>query len=497
MSDTTGTGASDTTGTGASDTTGTSDTAASRDVDVVVVGSGAAGLCAALSARARGARRVLVAEAEAVVGGSSRLSGGLVMGAGTRYQRALGIHDDAASLYHDYLQLNRWDVDAAVVKRFTEMAGPTVEWLGDLGVEYHEQLVYGGDERVPRVHVPVGRGQGIVDVLHRRCREADIDIALGRRVDRLLVDGGRVVGVAVGEDEIRAGAVVLAAGGFGNAPERLAAHFPSAAATGEAWYIGAEGSRGDVLDLGAQVDAQTTGHDRGLRLLHTGVDRIYEAYLPGWLVLVDTEGRRFCDETAPYGMMDHLMRMHGDRAWAICDQATLEAATASGMARYKQTIPGSSKRQSPHWTTDVMELMLTAGRARRAATLDDLAFGIDVDAAVLRGTIERYNAGVDAGEDLTFAKDPSFLEPVREPPFYAVEMRPSTVCFTAFGLRIDREARVLDQASQPIAGLFAAGECTGGVVGAQYVGSGNSYANITVFGRIAGERAAAFARTGR
>jgi len=86
---------------------------------------------------------------------------------------------------------------------------------------------------------------------------------------------------------------------------------------------------------------------------------------------------------------------------------------------------------------------------------------------------------------------------VREPPFYAVEMRPSTVCFTAFGLRIDREARVLDQASQPIAGLFAAGECTGGVVGAQYVGSGNSYANITVFGRIAGERAAAFARTGR
>jgi succinate dehydrogenase/fumarate reductase flavoprotein subunit len=75
-----------------------------------------------------------------------------------------------------------------------------------------------------------------------------------------------------------------------------------------------------------------------------------------------------------------------------------------------------------------------------------------------------------------------------------VEMRPSTVCFTAFGLRIDRDARVLDLASRPIPGLFAAGECTGGVVGAQYVGSGNSYANITVFGRIAGEQAASFAR---
>lgn len=467
-----------------------------RDVDVVIVGSGAAGLSAALAARARGAKRVLVAEAEGVVGGSSRLSGGLIMGAGTRYQKALGIHDDAESLYHDYLQLNRWDVDAAVVRRFTEMAGPTVEWLGDLGVEFHEQLVFGGDERVPRVHVPVGRGQGVVDVLAGRCRDADVDVALGRRVDRLIVEAGRVTGVAVGDDEIRCGAVVLAAGGFGNAPERLAEHFPSAARTGEAWYIGADGSRGDALDLAAQVQAQTTGHDRGLRLLHTGVDRIYEAYIPGWLVLVDADGRRFCDETAPYGMMDHLMRMHGDRAFAICDHATLEAATRSGVARYKQAIPGSSKRQSPHWTTDVMDLMLKAGRARKAGTVADLALALDIDAAVLVGTIDRYNASVDAHDDDQFGKDLKFLEPVREGPFYAVEMRPSTVCFTAYGLRIDRDARVLDVGSRPIPGLFAAGECTGGVVGAQYVGSGNSYANITVFGRIAGDGAASFAITG-
>jgi succinate dehydrogenase/fumarate reductase flavoprotein subunit len=80
-------------------------------------------------------------------------------------------------------------------------------------------------------------------------------------------------------------------------------------------------------------------------------------------------------------------------------------------------------------------------------------------------------------------------------PFYAAEMKPSTVCFTAYGLRIDRDARVLNNASTPIAGLFAAGECVGGVVGAQYVGSGNSYANVTVFGRIAGESAARHATT--
>src|SRR3954471_17728982 len=232
-----------------------------RDVDVLVVGSGAAELAAAPSARENGAGRVLVAGAEGVVGGSSGLSGALTMGAGTRYQQALGITDDADSLFHDYMTLNHWDVEAAVVRRLADLAGPTVEWLGDLGVEYYDQMVYGGDERVPRVHVPIGRGQAVVDALHRACRQAGIDVALGQRVDRLLVEDGAVTGVAVGQDTITAGAVVLATGGFGNDPARLAAHYPSAAATGWTWYIGAPGSRGDALDLADQVGAQTLGHD--------------------------------------------------------------------------------------------------------------------------------------------------------------------------------------------------------------------------------------------
>jgi flavocytochrome c len=462
-----------------------------RDVDVVVVGSGAAGLAAALSARSCGAASVLVAESEAIIGGSSRLSGGLIMGAGTRYQRAAGIEDSAAALFHDYIALNRWNVDIAVVRRFTERAGETVEWLGDLGVKYHENLVFGGDEAMPRVHVPIGRGQAMVDVLAHACRNADVDVAVGRRVDRLLVDtDGAVNGVAVGDDVITCAAVVLAAGGFGNNPAKLAAHFPSAAATGNAWYIGADGARGDALDLGAQVDAQTIGHDRGLRLMHAGFAPIYEAYIPGWLLLVNSSGHRFTDETAPYGMMDFLIRQQGDRAFAICDRATLEAATTRGIARYKQMIPGSTKRQSPHWTTDVIDQMVKDGRVYTSATISGLAARIGVPPVALVGSVDRYNRGVTAGEDDEFAKDPKFLEPVASAPFYAVEMKPSTVCFTAYGLRIDRDARVLNTASTAIPGLFAAGECVGGVVGAQYVGSGNSYANVTVFGRIAGEAAA-------
>jgi fumarate reductase flavoprotein subunit len=210
-----------------------------RDVDVVVVGSGAAGLSAALSAWEHGARSVVVAESEGVVGGSSRLSGGLTMGAGTRYQRALGIEDDPESLFHDYMQLNQWKVEPAVVRRLAELSGPSVEWLGDLGVQFYDQLVFGGDERLPRVHCPIGRGQAVVDVLLHHCRERGVEIALGRRINQLLVERDAVVGVAVGEDTITAGAVVVAAGGFGNNPEKLARFFPAAAETEWAWYIGA------------------------------------------------------------------------------------------------------------------------------------------------------------------------------------------------------------------------------------------------------------------
>jgi fumarate reductase flavoprotein subunit len=465
------------------------------DVDVLVVGSGVAGLAAAVAAREHGAGPVLVAESEDVVGGSSRLSGGLTMGAGTRYQRALGIEDDADALYHHYLTLNHWDVQAGPVRRLCDLAGPSVEWLGDLGVEYYEQLVYGGDELVPRVHVPVGRGQGVVDVLHSTARRAGVDVALGLRVDRLLVEDGSVVGASVGDDAVTASAVVLASGGFGNEPDKVAAHFPSAAATGWSWYIGAAGARGDALDLVAPLGAQVVGHDRGLRLLHAGFAPIYEAYLPGWILLVDRGGHRFMDETAPYGITDGLLRAHGDAAFAVFDTATLEAATAAGTARYKQHVPGSSKKQSPHWNLDVVEQMVTAGKVHRAGSVGELADALGLPVDALEGTVARYDAHVAAGEDADFGKDPRFLEPVATPPFFGAEVRPATVCFTACGPRVDRDAAVLARNGRPVPGLFAAGECVGGIIGPTYVGSGNSYASCVVFGRVAGASAASRTRT--
>jgi fumarate reductase flavoprotein subunit len=134
--------------------------------------------------------------------------------------------------------------------------------------------------------------------------------------------------------------------------------------------------------------------------------------------------------------------------------------------------------------------MVTGGVVKTADSVGDLAAALGVPAVALEGTVESYNVGVEMDEDVRFAKDAAFLEPIATPPFYGAELRPATVASTACGLRIDRDARVLDQRGRPIPGLLAAGECTGGVVGAQYVGSGNNYANCVVMGRIAGASAA-------
>src|SRR5437763_1169268 len=108
----------------------------------------------------------------------------------------------------------------------------------------------------------------------------------------------------------------------------------------------------------------------------------------------------------------------------------------------------------------------------------------------------RYNESASLGEDRDFRKPPKFLRSLEQPPFYGVEIRPSTLGITTCGLEIDADAHVLDARSAPVPGLYAAGECTGGVLGSRYVGSGNGIANCVVFGRTAGRSAAAYALTG-
>ncbi len=456
----------------------------SRDYDVIVVGSGAAGLSAAVAAADAGAS-VLVMEADKQPGGSSRLSGGHFYAAGTSVQAAAGVTDDTAdAMFEHYLTLNQWMVEPSVVRRYCDLAAPTLEWLMDLGVVFPPERVYrSGIGSTPRGHQPQGEGAAVVAVLEAHRASRGVDLVLDARVDALLrSEQGAITGIRSGNDEASCAAVVIAAGGFGANPELLAEHYPDAAAAGNwSWYIGSPMARGDGLKLGSAVGAAIDGHNRGLLLVTPGFSRDLEVLLPGWLILVNQQGRRFADETASYTVLGGLIKQQGGRAFAVFDEPARAAARRTPFSQ-------------AFWVDEVLAQKAEDGTIARADTLADLAARIEVDGAALSGTIERYNADCATGSDSAFFKPrASGMRPIDTPPFYGVEVRPAIVCWTGTGLRIDADTRVLGTDERPIAGLFAAGETVGSLHGDRYIGGGGSFGPCIVFGRLAGKMAAAAA----
>ncbi len=235
-----------------------------RDFDVIVVGSGAAGLSAALAAADAGAS-VLVVEGDTQVGGSSRLSGGHFYAAGTSLQQAANIQDSADAMFEHYLTLNQWQVDPAVVRRYCDLSGPTFEWLQDLGVTFPQAGLYqSGVGSTPRGHQPEGAGQEVVNCLDGHRSHRGVELVLNSRVTELLTNpDGQVTGIKIGTDAATSAAVILACGGFGANPQLLAQYYPQAAQAGDwGWYIGSDGAQGDGIVLGESVGATVAGQGR-------------------------------------------------------------------------------------------------------------------------------------------------------------------------------------------------------------------------------------------
>lgn len=463
-----------------------------RDYDVIVVGSGDAGLCAAIAAHDAGAR-VLIVESQEEVGGSSRLSGGVFYAAGTSVQRAAGYPNDTPDdMYDYYLTLNQWRVEPSVVRRFCDHAAPTLEWLMSIGVQFQPEKLYcSGVERIPRGHDPEGMGAAIVAALDQQVSKRGIDIALKTRVDKLLIEDGRVTGISAGGEQARAAAVVLATGGFGQNPEFLDRYYPESIPAGERrWSISGPGCQGDAIPLSQQAGAAITGFNHGLLLLTAGFNRILEVEPPGWLIYVNREGRRFVKETAAYAVMAGVVKEQGGLCWAIFDE-TQRANAAPDPALADGFAAGLIATDFVSW---ILEDWADKGRIIREPTLEKVADRAGISAAGLRTTVDQYNADVARGRDRQYYKDRADLRPIVTPPFYAIEMRPAIVALTSCGPRIDADAHVIDKAGRVIPGLYAAGEAAGSVLGERYIGGGNSVGSACVFGRIAGTNAAAEAR---
>lgn len=458
------------------------------DIDVIVIGAGIAGLSAALSANENGAENVVILEAGSEVGGSSRLAGGIIMGADFQFQRDAGIQDSGQAFYHDYMNTNHWNVNPAAVKAFCNESGPTIDWLIEHGVQFNPTLIFGGEENTPRCVAAVGQGQQIVDNLARAVKAAGVDVVLGHRVERLIVEGGRTVGVVVGGEEIRAGSVIIATGGYGTNRELLAKHNPSWTATGDwGWYIGTDTVHGDAFAMAEQLNARIDGHDRGLRLLHPDFVRTFDSRIPGWMVFVNQQGCRYVDESSAYGVLERASQNNGGRAWVIFDHQALDPEAAKKAKAHKLAVmPEREDLRSPNWHPTMIAEQVESGRIHSADTVEELAARIRLPVDQFAATIAQYNSG---GTD-PMGKSADFIRPLTTGPFYAAEVRLATLCWTGVGPAINEYGQVLNSLGQPLEGVYACGEVTGGVMGDVYMGSGNSIGNSATFGRIAGRNAA-------
>lgn len=470
-------------------------TAEQETVDVVVVGGGGAGLAAAATAAEAGAG-VLLFESETELGGSTQLSAGLFTAAATSVQRGAGVEDTAERFYQHYMDLNQWMLEPGLVRAFCDNAGPTLEWLLELGVEIPARvstnahmpgLCQAGVEDVWRGHVPKDQGLGLVRVLEAACRRHGVETVLNTRVERLLTEGGRVVGVVADGVEVRAGAVVVTTGGFSQDPGLLEEHYPAALEAGEhGFVVAAPGSRGDHLRFADDVGASVTGSGWGLLLPTVYFQRQHHwqsGFPPVSRVYVNGSGRRFMDEDASYAVSTGIIGAQDGPVWCVFD----DRARASLPAGYAD------------WTPERVTEEADAGRTLRADTPEELAALMGVPPTALRATLDTWNAQLPHGRDERFLRHLSLRNKGRESapdpldagPYFAAPLLATELVCTHAGMRIDPSAAVLDHDGRAVPGLFAAGEAGAGVLGPRYVGGGNAVANAVTMGRLAGRGAAA------
>jgi fumarate reductase flavoprotein subunit len=447
--------------------------------DVLVVGGGAAGLSAAIEARAAGADDVIVLEAAGQPGGATRIATGSLMAAGTVVQRELGLDDDAQRFFDYYMAIARFQAPAGIVRELCDRASDALDWLAGLGVEFTSSSLYrAGVEHVPRSHRASGGGQAIVDALTAECRRRMVRLETGHRATRLLRDAvGSVRGAGGDGWEVRAAATVLATGGFAANHDLVRRYVGE---TDADWSPAPSTCTGDGIELGLSAGAAMAGAGHGDLLLTSASAHQLEAGRPAWLVLVDGSGHRFASETTPYPFLSACVQQLGGTCWAVNDAAVLADGCAPEAGSWS---PASLRRGAADGTVLV------------ADQIDQLAERMGVPPRQLTATIARYNTDCALGRDRSFEKGADGLRPVASPPFYAVRLSASVPAVTGYGVQIDRQARVLSAADlEPVPGLFAAGEVTGNVLGPQYVGYGIAITSAVVYGRIAGQQAAQPAR---
>ena len=491
------------------------------DADIVIVGAGGAGMTAAITAANEG-KNVVVLESQPMVGGNSvRATGGMNAG-DTVYQdenefgESAGVEKTLKTAadkyadnetitalaktvseqwaayqanpvgYFDSVELMELDTmiggkginDPALVQTLCANSADAIDWLDEHGITLHSVSSFGGAS-VKRIHRPVDAegktvsvGSYMIPLLQENCEKAGVQIMLNTTANEILTDAnGAAVGVkatgASGETvTVNAKAVVITSGGFGANLDMVVKYKPELKGF---MTTNASGIQGQGIEMATAIGADTVDMDQ--IQIHPTVEANTAALITEGLrgdgaILVNAEGKRFIDEVGTRDVVSAAeIAQTGSYSWLVVDQAMADASSV---------IQGYIKK----------------GYTVEGATYEELAKAMGVDEAAFAQTMADWNSCVEAKSDAEFGRT-SFANKLDTAPYYAIKVT-AGVHHTMGGLKINTNTEVLKADGSVIPGLFAAGEVTGGVHGANRLGS-NAVADFTVFGRIAGAAASKYA----
>lgn len=441
-------------------------------VDVLVVGSGISGMVAGITAAEKGSN-VLIIEKQGMLGAgdSMNISTGITAG-GSRLIKQLGIENATAKDYADFLvkqaATKKVPINEKNVRTYAMRGGELVDWLMDLGVPF------GRFQKDKWFHITKdgsAPGPHIVRALSKKIADDNINYRLNSQVVDLLMKDGKVVGATVktgaGSYKVNAKAVVMATGGFSASHELVKKWAPE-------WVgrptTGAVSLTGDGILMAQKVGAQTVAMQeiKANYLCHplTARDGVSLTAITPYNILINHEGKRFVDEGhASINFKSRaMMKQTGHEAYAIVDQTAMD-------------------------NLKLMRNYAVAGYFVKANTVEELASKLKVDQKAFIKTMKDYMAACQAGKDPEFNRRIQY--PIAKAPFYAALVTPSMQS-TYGGIKTDEKAQALNADNKPIAGLYAAGATSGHEAYANEVG----FAAIIglVYGKIAGENAAAYAK---
>ena len=494
---------------------------ATYNTDIVIIGAGGAGMTAALTAAEKGAD-VIILESQAAVGGNSvRATGGMnaadtpaqdenefgesagvektLKTARTTYADNVTITKLAEEVekqwtdyqanpvgYFDSDELMELDTmiggkginDPALVETLCSNSADAIDWLDEHGITLHSVSSFGGAS-VKRIHRPVDAegktlsvGSYMIPLLEENCEKAGVQMMLNTTATEILTDdNGAAVGIkatgASGETvTINAKAVVLTTGGFGANLDMVVEYKPELKGF---MTTNASGILGQGIKMAQAIGADTVDMDQ--IQIHPTVEANTAALITEGLrgdgaVLINAEGKRFIDEVGTRDVVSAAeIAQTGSYSWLVVDQAMVDASSViQGYIKKGYTVTGE--------------------------TYEELGKAMGVDEAAFAETMNTWNGYVEAKNDPDFGRT-SFANKLDTAPYYAIKVT-AGVHHTMGGLKINTNTEVLNENGEVIPGLFAAGEVTGGVHGANRLG-GNAVADFTVFGRIAGAAASKYA----